>query len=66
MQDIIMKILTEIKSRKQSANKVPTAPLLGEVKEEIIKYTLQELDDMRRAGILEIGPTINDKYITLK
>lgn len=66
MRNIITQILTEIESRKRSANKAPSAPLLGEVKEGIIKYTLQELEDMEKAGIIETGHTINDKYIRLK
>lgn len=66
MQDILIKILKEIQNNKHSANKAITSPLLVEVKAEIIKYTLQELEAMERAGILKIGNTINDKYIMLK
>lgn len=65
MQNIIIQILTEIERRKQSENKALTAPLLMEVHTEVKNRFLHELAEMERTGIIRIGDTINDKYITI-
>ena len=66
MQSTIIKILTEIENRNRSECKEPTAPLLINVKRELLTQLSSELEAMQRAGIITIGNTINDKYIKLK
>lgn len=65
MQNIIIQIIKEIQSQKQAEDKAFTASLLLEVQAEIRNRFLRELSEMERAGIIQTGNTINDKYIKL-
>jgi len=65
MQQTIIQILTDIQSRKTEARKEPTYTLLNELTAELATRLLLELEAMKRAGIITVGNTINDKYIVL-
>ena len=65
MQEEIIQILQDITHKKQQAGKVPDFVLLLELKSEVLKRLLIELETLKKAGNITIGDTVNDKYIKI-
>lgn len=65
MKQLIINIVRDIEKRKADTNVIPTHAVLMEVSNEIHTRLIHELNEMQRAGIVEMGRTINDKYIKI-
>lgn len=65
MRQIILQILTDLECQKTENRKYPTATMLLELKNELNKRLIKELEEMQKEGTITIGRTINDLYIKL-
>lgn len=66
MKQIIKDEIFAIVEVKRADNKVPLHCLYSELQAEIVKRLNSELNQLFRDGEIEVGETINDKWIKLK
>lgn len=66
MKDLIVKIISEIQEENRIKNIVPDHALWSQVRNELLKDIKTILNELISEGKLELGNTINDKYLKLK
>lgn len=66
MKQIIKDEIFAIVEVKRAENKDPLHCLYSELQSEIVKRLKSELNQLFRDGEIEVGETINDKWIKLK
>lgn len=66
MKQIIKDEIFAIVEVKRAKNKHPLHCLYSELQTEIVKRLNSELNQLFRDGEIEVGNTINDKWIKLK
>lgn len=65
MEDLILSVINDIENRKKQAGKYPAYALLQEIKTDLLLIFASEIKSMTEAGKIELGETINDKYVKL-
>lgn len=66
MKQIIKDEIFAIVEVKREKNKTPLHCLYSELQSEIVKRLNSELNQLFRDGEIEVGETLNDKWIKLK
>ena len=66
MKQIIKDEIFAIVEVRKAQNKTPLHCLYSELQSEIVKRLKSELNQLFRDGELEIGRTLNDKWIKFK
>lgn len=64
--DDILSIIQDITSAKQEAHTEPSYALEREILDKVIQDTKNELNNLYKEGKIEVGKTLNSKYIKLK
>jgi hypothetical protein len=64
--DDILSIIQDITSAKQEAHTEPSYALEREILDKVIQDTKKELNNLYKEGKIEVGKTLNGKYIKLK
>jgi hypothetical protein len=62
----ILSIIQDITSAKQEAHTEPSYALEREILDKVIQDTKKELNNLYKEGKIEVGKTLNNKYIKLK
>lgn len=65
MEDLIQSVIIDIETRKKQAGKTPCYALLQEIKTDLINIFSGHIEEMRKAGKIDMGETINDNYVKL-
>lgn len=55
--------LKEMEDARHTAGKMPATVLMSEFKSGIMDDMMAELEELKNHGIVEIGQTLNDRYL---
>ena len=65
MQNIILKVIADIEAEKRAAAVAPRHAMVLEVTNRLHTKALQELEIMQATGVVRLGHTLNDRYISV-
>lgn len=63
LQGYLLGKLKEMEDARHAAGKMPAAVLMSEYRSGIMDDMMAELEKLKTHGIVEIGRTLNDRYL---
>ncbi|WP_080902938.1 hypothetical protein [Parabacteroides sp. Marseille-P3160] len=66
MRNYIIELIKCIVNEKKERKLHPTHAMLHEIKEKLQSDLSKELDEMEKEGLIEIGHTINSKFVKIQ